>query len=104
MHQAGLQGRAPGTLSGFILLAVVVAPVSEEFIFRGLVFHGLRKTHGFLWSALWSSLFFIAVHPLQSAVSLFALAAVNAWIMERTGRLTPCVLVHAAWNAFVLWR
>ena len=94
----------PGMWLTFTLLAVIVAPLCLEFLFRGLIYQGLRRTHGKGWSLLWSSLFFIAVHPLQSAVSLFALAAVNAWIMERTGRLTPCVLVHAAWNAFVLWR
>ena len=77
--------------------------MSEEFIFRGLVFHGLRKTHGFLWSALWSSLFFTAVHPPLSSVAVFGLAAVNAYIMERTGRLWPCILLHAGYNAFVLW-
>lgn len=96
-------GLTSGSITGFILLAVIVAPVSEEFIFRGLVFHGLRKTRGFLESALWSSLFFTAVHPLLSSVAVFGLAAVNAYIMERTGRLWPCILVHAGYNAFILW-
>jgi ABC-2 type transport system permease protein len=94
--------RASGEWIGLAVLAVVVAPVSEEFIFRGLVYHGLRRTHGFAWSLLWSSLFFTAVHPPLSSVPVFCLAAVNAWIMERTGRLWPCVLVHAGYNGFVL--
>jgi ABC-2 type transport system permease protein len=93
--------RAPEWI-GLVVLAVAVAPVAEEFIFRGLVYHGLRRTHGFAWSLLWSSLFFTAVHPPLSSVPVFGLAAVNAWIMERTGRLWPCVLVHAGYNAFVL--
>lgn len=88
---------------GLVLLAVIVAPVSEEFIFRGLVYQGLRRTHGCAWAVLWSSLFFTAVHPPLSSVAVCALAAVNAIIMERTGRLWPCILVHAGYNAFVLW-
>jgi len=88
---------------GLAALAVVVAPVSEEFIFRGLVYHGLRRTHGCWWSLLWSSLFFTAVHPPLSSVAVFCLAAVNAWLMERTGRLWLCVAVHAGYNAFMLW-
>ncbi len=95
--------RASGEWIGLALLAVLVAPVSEEFIFRGLVYHGLRRTHGFAWSLLWSSLFFTAVHPPLSGVPVFCLAAVNALVMERTGRLWPCMLVHAGYNAFVLW-
>lgn len=95
--------RSTGEWLGFAALAVVVAPVSEEFVFRGLIYHGLRRTHGFVWSLLWSSLFFTAIHPPLSSVAVFGLAAVNAWIMERTGRLLPCILVHAGYNAFVLW-
>lgn len=92
-----------GSWLGLVALVCLVAPVCEEFIFRGLVYHGLRRTHGWAWSLLWSSLFFTAVHPMQSSVAVFGLAAVNAWIMERTGRLSVCILVHAGYNALVLW-
>jgi ABC-2 type transport system permease protein len=88
---------------GLIVLAVIVAPLSEEFIFRGLVYQGLRRTHGIAWSVMWSSLFFTAVHPPASSVAVFGVAVVNALIVERTGRLTPCIAIHAAYNAFVLW-
>ncbi len=92
-----------GDWIGLATLVCIVAPLCEEFIFRGLVYHGLRRTHGWAWSMLWTSLFFTAVHPMHSSVAVFALSAVNAWIMERTGRLAPCILVHAGYNAFVLW-
>jgi len=95
--------RSPEEWFALAGLAVVVAPVAEEFIFRGLVYHGLRRTHGFVWSLLWSSLFFTAVHPPLGSAAVFCLAAVNAWIMERTGRLWLCVMVHAGYNAFALW-
>ena len=102
--RAALQSTSSiGEWIGLAALACIVAPLCEEFIFRGLVYQGLRRTHGWAWSMLWTSLFFTAVHPMQSSVAVFALSAVNAWIMERTGRLTPCILVHAGYNAFVLW-
>lgn len=91
-----------GSWIGLIVMVVMVAPVCEEFIFRGLIYQGLRRTHGVVWSVLWSSLFFAAVHPPVSAPAVFALAAVNALIMERTGRLSTCIAAHAAYNAFVL--
>ena len=89
--------------TGLILLAVVVAPLCEEFIFRGLVYQGLRRTCGFAASLLWSSLFFASVHPAASAGAVMAMAAVNSFVMERTGRLTACMAVHAFYNGFVLW-
>ena len=92
-----------GSWLGLIAMVCIVAPLCEEFIFRGLVYQGLRRTHGWVWSLVWSSLFFTAVHPVQSSVAVFALAAVNAFLMERTGRLSVCILVHAGYNAFVLW-
>jgi hypothetical protein len=88
---------------GISCLAVIVAPVSEEFIFRGLIFQGLRRTGSAAWAMIWSSLFFTAVHPPVSSVAVFIVAMVNAWIMERTGRLLPCILVHAGYNAFMIW-
>lgn len=88
---------------GFISLAVIVAPAFEEFIFRGLVYQGLRRTSGASWSILWSSLFFTAVHPPASSVAVFCLAAVNAFVIERTGRLLPCILIHAGYNALMIW-
>jgi membrane protease YdiL (CAAX protease family) len=88
---------------GIVALAVIVAPVCEEFIFRGLVYHGLRRTNGVAWSILWSSLFFTAVHPFPSSAAVFTLAAINAYVVERTGRLTPCIFIHAGYNAFMVW-
>lgn len=93
-------------LPGWISLGVftvIIAPLCEEFIFRGLIYQGLRRTKGVMVSVIWSSLFFTAVHPPLSSVAVFGLAVVNALILERTGRLTLCVAVHAAYNAFILW-
>ncbi len=94
---------SPGTWTGLIVLAVVIAPLSEEFIFRGLLYQGLRRANGVGWSILWSSLLFAVVHPPVGAPAVFVLAAVNAWVMERTGRITPCILIHAGYNAFIIW-
>lgn len=92
-----------GSWIGLVALAAVVAPLCEEFIFRGLVYHGLRRTLSPGWSILWSSLFFMAVHPPLSSGAVFAVAALNAIVVERTGRLAPCVVIHAVFNGFMLW-
>ena len=99
-------GKVPAGMAldaGWIIaLAVIAAPVVEEIIFRGLVYQGLRKTLTPLGAALLSSVLFTIVHPGLSAPCVFLLAMVNAVLLERTGRLWPCMLVHAGYNAVVV--
>ncbi len=88
--------------AGLFLLAVIAAPIVEEIIFRGLVYQGLRQSLKPLQAVLLSSLLFTIVHPGASAPCVFLLAVVNAALLERTGRLWACMLVHAGYNAVVL--
>ena len=95
---AGMALGVPWTIA----LAVVAAPVVEEIIFRGWVYQGLRQTLTPLRATLLSSVLFTIVHPGLSAPCVFLLAMVNAILLERTGRLWPCMLVHAGYNAVIV--
>ena len=86
--------------------AVVVAPVVEEIVFRGLVQSALLDLFGraHRWRViLCAALPFTAIHigsvGWQTLPGLFALAVVLGWLYERHGSLLPCVLVHAGFNA-----
>ncbi|HEX5010499.1 MAG TPA: type II CAAX endopeptidase family protein, partial [Planctomycetota bacterium] len=79
-------------------LIIVVAPVFEEFLFRGLVFSGMRRSQGFLKSALFSAAIFAIVHPPVSVAPVFVLGLLTAAAYERSGALLAPVLVHAAFN------
>jgi membrane protease YdiL (CAAX protease family) len=87
---------SPWTMGSLI---IVVAPVFEEFLFRGLVYSGLRRSHGFLASALFSATVFAIVHPPVSVAPVFVLGLLTAAAYERSGALLAPVLVHAAFNA-----
>jgi len=85
-----------------VALAVVAAPIFEEFIFRGLVFGGLRRSLG-LWPAvLASSAIFAIVHPPIAVMPVFGLGVCAALAYERTGFLLAPMLVHAVYNAAML--
>lgn len=88
---------------GLAAAAVIVAPLCEEFLFRGIVYQGLRKSCGVRASVLWSALFFTVVHPAISAPAVFVVAVGLALVMEHTRRIWPCIFIHAAYNAFMLW-
>jgi membrane protease YdiL (CAAX protease family) len=83
-------------------LAVVATPLCEEFIFRGLMFGGLRRSMGFLPAAALSAGLFAIVHPPVSIVPVFVLGLCTAFAYERGKGLLAPMLVHAVYNAAVL--
>jgi membrane protease YdiL (CAAX protease family) len=83
-----------------ILMAVVVAPVAEEVIFRGYFYGVIRRYGGRIPAILVSSLLFAAIHVhLPSAPGLFLLAVILCLLYERTGSLWGNITMHAAFNA-----
>lgn len=89
--------------------AVVVAPVLEEVLFRGLVLRGLMLRIGFWPAALASSVCFGLFHapglgvravPLVVATGVFGLG--QCLLTRITGRLGPAIGVHALRNAFAI--
>ncbi len=59
------------------LLAVVAAPMFEEFIFRGLVFRGLRRSLPLGVSVFGSAAIFALCHPPISAFPVFIMASLG---------------------------
>ncbi len=81
------------------VLAVVAAPLFEEFIFRGLVFRGLRRSMPFVAAAVVSAAVFALVHPPVSVAPVFVLGLAAAWAYERSGLLLAPILTHMVYNA-----
>lgn len=79
--------------------AVVMAPIAEEFFFRGLLYPFIKQL-GFPKTALFGSAFlFAAIHANAAVfVSLFILALAFTWLYERTGNLLAPVFAHSLFN------
>jgi membrane protease YdiL (CAAX protease family) len=90
------------TLLWIFLLAVVFAPIFEEFIFRGLIFGGLRRSFGLVASVLGSAAVFAVVHPPFSVAPVFLLGVCTALAYEKTRGLLAPILTHAVYNAVLL--
>jgi membrane protease YdiL (CAAX protease family) len=84
------------------LLAVVAAPIFEEFIFRGLIFSGLRRTLGPTASLIASAAIFALVHPPPAVIPVFGLGVAAALAYEATGVLLAPMLAHALYNAAMI--
>jgi membrane protease YdiL (CAAX protease family) len=92
----------PGWLLALASVAVVLAPLGEEALFRGALFAGIREAHGDRAALLGSAGAFALFHldPPQLLVAGFAGLALG-WLRLHGGRLWPCVLAHALHN--LLW-
>ena len=83
-------------------LAVLAAPPVEEFIFRGLIFNGLRRSLPLLPSMLASAAIFAVVHPPVAGAPVFVLGLCTAFVFERGGGLLAPMLAHAVYNGAML--
>jgi ABC-2 type transport system permease protein len=92
----------PTTMIWLGALAVAAAPVFEEFIFRGLIFGGLRRSLGLSGAMLASAAVFAIVHPPISVAPVFFLGLSAALVYERTKMLAAPMAVHAIYNAVIL--
>ena len=93
----------PSTLIVVAVLAVILAPMAEEFVFRGMLFAAFHKTIGVIGSAVLLSALWSVLHwgySSQNLVALFLLGLLFAYIVWRTGSLWPAVVGHTA-NNFV---
>jgi membrane protease YdiL (CAAX protease family) len=85
------------------LAAVGFAPLTEEYLFRGLLFRALHRE----WSsgrAIWGSACFFAIyHPPLAWLPVALVGATSAWLFKRGRHLLPCVLLHMTYNAVLVW-
>jgi membrane protease YdiL (CAAX protease family) len=85
---------------GLIVLAVFIAPVVEETIFRGFVFNAFLRYVPVAWAAIASGLIFGLAHFDQTAFFPLACAGiVLAVVYYRTGSLASSMLTHGTFNA-----
>jgi membrane protease YdiL (CAAX protease family) len=83
----------------FFLSAVVLAPVCEEVMFRGLLYPALKNKIGVGLSMAVTAALFAMVHwHLQTFPPLFVLGLALAHLYERTGTLAAPISFHAMFN------
>jgi membrane protease YdiL (CAAX protease family) len=101
--QVILRTRSNWVLALAAFVAVVVAPVSEELLFRGFLQPALGRWTG-RWAAIvLSAAFFAAAHmDLFAMPTLLILGIALAYVYDRTRSLAAPVALHMAFNALTL--
>lgn len=82
------------------VFTVAIAPVAEEFIFRGLLYPFLKQAGWPRTAWFGVSFLFALIHWDAAAfVPLFLLALVLTWLYEKTDSLLAPITAHALFNA-----
>ena len=96
------------SIATLAVTSILLAPVAEELMFRGLLLRTFMRRLSFWPAALLSTALFALFHVYEvdtvvGAVTLACSVAVlglcNSYLVRITGRLTPGILVHASYNA-----
>jgi len=98
-------GKSDASLAAAAVLVAVIAPIAEEFLFRGYIFTALRRWAGVWGGAAITGVLFGVIHidpdrPVGFLVPLALLGFVLCLIYWRTGSLYPCIALHSINNAF----
>lgn len=88
------------SISTTMFLAVILAPIFEEIVFRGFLFGGLRYKIGDFFGATLSSFIFAAVHGYSPMgfVSVVISGLIFCGLYRWSGSLIPGMIAHAAFN------
>ena len=90
-----------GHIISSLFVLSIVAPITEELLFRGLILQGFLNQYSIKKSLLVSSLLFALFHlnPWQFVSALF-LGLVFSWWFVHFRSLLPCLIGHAYINFF----
>ena len=82
------------------VFAVVLAPVAEEFIFRGMLYPFVKQLGSPRLAWIGVSFVFALIHyDAATFVPLFVLALALTWLYEKTDNLLAPIAAHSLFNA-----
>jgi membrane protease YdiL (CAAX protease family) len=100
-----IEAKSPARIIPLVLVATIIAPMSEELVFRAGVFRFFRTRIPRVLAYLLPALLFAGLHVnwtslegLASFAPLFVLALVFSFAYERTGNIATTIIAHGLFN------
>ena len=86
------------------IVIIVLAPIIEEVVFRGLFYAALKSYFPWFVSLIFSSVIFSLIHENVLAFTLlFSLSVLLTFIYELYGKLFYPILIHSCFNISMLF-
>ena len=93
----------PALLVLIIVTGLFLTPITEELLFRGVLYQALRRRMPAGGAALLSAIVFAAMHgQIVLFIPFTVMGIILAMIYERSGSIVPTILVHACNNGIIL--
>jgi membrane protease YdiL (CAAX protease family) len=91
-----------------VLVLVIAAPLTEEFMYRGFLLSALAKSKvGFWGAAIITDAVWTAMHasyqPWAALPAIFVLGLLVSFLLWRTGSLWTCIFAHMTVNAVTVF-
>ena len=103
-YQEAVEGSVVGQpLILIIIVNVILAPIVEEIVFRGLTYRRIREKLGVTAAIILTSLMFGLYHMnMVQFIYATLLGLLLAYYVEKSNSLVPCILAHMAANSFAV--
>lgn len=102
-------GKIPGISHlAFILIAVFIAPITEELAFRGVLLASLARRYSVATAVTVTTLVFVALHAPDKIhywpgfIDVGVLALLAAYVRLKYESLRPAILLHFFYNGSIL--
>ncbi|MEN6392059.1 MAG: type II CAAX endopeptidase family protein [Syntrophomonas sp.] len=93
---------SPGQFILLLLVVAVLAPLTEELFYRGMVYPVFRAYIGKTWGMVAAGSIFGLVHmDLWRAIPLAVGGIFLCYVYEKTGSILVCTLTHGIWNGIL---
>lgn len=94
-----LEGMYSAPLALQIAVLAIIVPISEELVFRGLLFKRFRESGGFMQAALLSAFVFGWIHNnIVQMIYGFVIGMMLAYLYEKYGSVKAPILAHMSMN------
>jgi membrane protease YdiL (CAAX protease family) len=93
------ENRTPAMFIGMLIIAGIMAPLSEEFFFRAFLYNAAKRRFGIVGGVVLSALIFAVVHfgPL-AIIGIIPMGILLALAYEKTRSLWVPITMHATNN------
>ena len=82
----------------YVLSLLVIIPVVEEIVYRGILYSPYRKKYGPIGAILITAVFFAAAHDEScpsNYIAIFLMGSLFAWLYERKQSLIYPIIAHS---------
>lgn len=96
-----LYTKSPALVASLLFMAVILAPLTEELLFREFLYRFLKGKLPRVLAMVLSSLVFALIHDaaIFNVLPLFLLGCIFVMAYERTGSLLTPIIMHATFNS-----